>query len=124
MIKFVGSFHMMKHLLYISFFLCCYSGSFNILDNALDDSHQGKSKTGLPEINLSSNNTYIQYLIIDDNIYFNTQSEDDTFVIKTERRNKGHVYLTKRTFHPDHPFCFSKSTDPFLELDIPPPFYS
>ena len=115
---------MMKFLLYISFFLCCYSGSFNNLENTLDESSKGKSETGLPEINPSSNNTCIQYLIIDDNIYFDTQSEDDILVIKTERRCKGHNYLTKRTFHQDHPFCFSKSTDPFLELDMPPPFYS
>ena len=124
MIKFAGSVHMMKFLLYISFFLCCYSGSFNNLENTLDESSKGKSETGLPEINPSSNNTCIQYLIIDDNIYFDTQSEDDILVIKTERRCKGHNYLTKRTFHQDHPFCFSKSTDPFLELDMPPPFYS
>ena len=115
---------MMKFLLYILFFICCYSSSFNNLDNDLDDSNKGNSGTGLPETNLSSSITYIQYLIIDDKNYFDTQSEDDILFDKTERRYQGHNHLTKRTFYQNHPFFFSKSTDPYLELDIPPPFYS
>jgi len=115
---------MMKYLLYISFFICCYSGSCDNFDNTLGDRDKGKSETGLPEINVSSNSSCFQYLISDDNIYFDTQSEDDILVLKTEKRYDDHNHLVKRTFHQDHPFFFNKTTDPFLELDIPPPFCS
>lgn len=115
---------MMRFLLYISFFICCNSGSFNNLDNKFVDRDKGKPETGLSERNLASDNTCFQHLIIDDNIYFDNQSEDGIPALKTERRYHLQSRATKRAFHQDHPFCFNKSTDPFLELDIPPPFCS
>lgn len=112
----------MKFLLYILFFLCCYSGSLKNVNHTPDDRRlDAKSETILPETNISSNVLYFKYLIHDDTIYFDTPSDNDFSLNNIERRYQGHYLLAQKLFHQDHPFCFSKSTDPVLELDIPPP---
>jgi hypothetical protein len=114
----------MRFILFISLFLCCYSGSVNTINSDFRDRVTGKSEAGIPEINLSSNIEYVQYLIIDDRFYFDTQSDNDILFNRVEYRYRSYNQLIKKIFHKNYPFCFSKSTDPLLELDIPPPFYS
>lgn len=98
----------MKFILCILLFYSYYPGSVSNFDDALSGS-----------IIVS-----IQYQIIDEQIFFDNQSEDDILVNRTEYWCQAYNQSINHLLNKEHPFYFNKSTDPFLELDIPPPFIS
>lgn len=66
----------------------------------------------------------IQYQIVDEQFFFDTQSENDILVNRTDHWCQAYNQPINELLIKEHPFYFNKSTDPLLELDIPPPYLS
>jgi hypothetical protein len=107
-IKFTGSVYEMKFILCILLFYSYYPCSGSNVDDALSGSIIAS----------------IQYQIVDEQFFFDTQSEDDILVNRTDQGCQAFSQPIIHLLDKEHPFYFNKSTDPFLELDIPPPYLS
>ena len=116
----------MKFIFYILLFITCCAGSFNnTVNNPLNDQFKREPVIRLTEFDLSANSYYTLYISVEDNIYFDLQYENEIVLNRAEYRYQTSHQLTNKLFYKNFPFFFNKSTDPFLELDIPPPpFFS
>ncbi len=98
----------MKFILCILLFYFYYPGSGNNFDDALS----GRIIAS------------IQHQIVNEQVLFDNQSENDVLISRNEQWCHAYNQTIKELLYKEHPFYFNKSTDPLLELDIPPPFFS